>query len=486
MRGWTIAWLLAGLLLSNVACNGGGGGKDPLGKDQVILDGKAGEGVVKRFSGISKQDEALAEGTGAVIFDVQHVDRLVNKEVTLTAYRAGETAGPLGSVKGNESLVIDLPEGTSEVALDVHLVYQHSEITKYEGELKAVVVHTGRDIKYKVKLEAPVGFLDLRFLNDGVDVGGKVTCDLFQSPEEGADHGDPLLAGLNFQEMLAVPAGKYDIKALYQETETIRQEAWIEGLVVDGGMARLVHEYDFAVTLHGFILHVKNFGEDVSAKSTVYFYAPGANTEFAVAQDQGPAGERLVVKPGIYDVRAVYQPGPEKTTWGDKVLFDVGIGLASEEAEAAGGEEGEGGEDASAEGGASASEAPAVEGDAAPSEADGEGDAEAGVLKPPVPTLIEMEVDVEKPLGTVVVAPTYGGEDVADKAILRALYAGADKSAASAVLAVTGLSTHVIPAGDYDILISYEEADLQGFVWFDGVHFEHGTVWEQEIDLATK
>ncbi len=510
MRGWTIAWVLAGLLLSNVACNGGGGGKDPLGKEQVILDGKDGQGVVKRFSGISKQDEALAEGTGTIIFDVQHVDRLVNKEVTLEVFAAGKTTEPLGTVKGNESFVVEMPEETSETMLDVHMVYAHSEITSHEGVMKGVVAHVGRNAKYKVKLEAPVGFLDIKFLNDGVDVGAKVTCDLFAAVEGGGERGEPMVTGFNFEEMLAVPAGKYDVRAQYQETETVRQDAWVEGLEVAGGMARLAHEYDFAVTLHGFILHVKNFGEDVSAQSMVYFYAPGANTEFAVAQDQGQAGQRLVIKPGTYDVRAVYQPGPEKTTWGDKVLHDVEIGFEAEEEDAEG-EEGD--EDAAAEGEGDA--APAVgegdaapaegegdaapaegEGDAAPAEgegdvapAEGEGDAapaEGETVKKSAPTLIEMEVDVEKPLGTIVIKALYGGADVSEKAILRALFAGADKSAASAVLAVTGLSTHVIPAGEYDIGITYEEADLQGAEWFDGVLFEHGTVWEQEVDLAAK
>jgi hypothetical protein len=498
MRGWTIAWVLAGLLLSNVACNGGGGGKDPLGKDQVILDGKDGKGVVKRFSGVSKPDEALAEGTGTVIFDVQHIDRLVNKEVTLEVFPAGKTTEPLGQVKGNESFVVEMPGETTELKLDVHMVYAHSEITRHEGIMKGVVAHVGRNAKYKVKLEAPVGFLDIKFLNDGVDVGGKVTCDLFAAVEGGGERGEPMVTGFDFEEMLAVPAGEYDVRAQYQETETIRQDAWVEGLEVAGGMARLAREYDFAVTLHGFILHVKNFGEDVSAKSTVYFYAPGANTEFAVAQDQGPAGERLVIKPGTYDVRAVYQPGPEKTTWGDKVLHEVEIGFEAEEEVAEGEEggedaaaEGEEGDAAPAEGRSDAPQAAPAEGEGAPAEgegapAEGDADAEASPVKEPAPTLIEMEVDVEKPLGTIVIKALYGGVDVSEKAILRALFAGADKSAASAVLAVTGLSTHVIPAGDYDIGITYEESDLQGAVWFDGVHFEHGTVWEQEVDLAAK
>jgi len=478
MRGWSIAWVLAGMLLGIVACNGGGGGKDPRGNDQVIVDGKAGEGVIKRFSGISKQDDAVVEGQASILFDVQHVDRLVNKEVSLEVFPAGQTTGAVGKVKGNESLAVTLPVDTTEASYDIHVVYQHSELTRYEGKMIGVVAHAGRNIKYKVKLEAPIGFIDLRFLNDGVDVGSKVTYEIYQTAaEDGAGRGDALLSGVDPREMLAVPAATYDVKAAYLETETIQQEAWIEVLVIEGAMARLVHEYDFAVTLHGFILHVKNFGEDVSDKSTVYFYAPGANTEFAVAQDRGPAGERLVIKPGIYDVRAVYQPGPDKTTWGDKVLRDVEIGFeAKNEAVPADGE------------------ATSTEGDAAPAEGDvvpaegeaageGEGDAEVETTEKSSSTLIELEVDVEKPLGTLVIKPLFGGADVSEKSMLRALYAGADKSAASAVLAVTGLGTHVIPAGDYDILISYEESDLRGRIWFDGVHFEHGTVWEQEVEL---
>ena len=498
MRGWTIACVLAGMMSGVAACNGGGGGKDPLGKDQIILDGQNGEGVIKRYSGVSKPDDAVAEGQGAVLFDVQHIDRLVNKETTLEVFPAGETTAPVGSIKGNESLSIVLPEGAAEGTYDVRLVYEHSEITRYEGEMKAVTVHRGRTVKYKVKLEAPVGFLDMRFLNDGVDVGTKVTVDLFQAvEEEGGERGEPLMEGVNFAEMLAVPAGQYDARALYQETENIQQEAWIEGLVVEGGMARLVHEYDFAITLHGFILHVKNFGEDVSANSTVYFYVPGANTEFAVAQDKGPAGERLVIMPGTYDVRAVYQPGPEQTTWGDKVLRDVEIGFVGDADEAAEGEvaenevaEGEVAEGEAAEGEAAAGEAAA--GEAAAGEAaeggtaeggDAEADAGTRTEAKAAPTLIEMEVDVEKPLGTLTIKALFGGEDVSDKAQLRAIFAGADRSAASAILAVTDLSTHVIPAGDYDILISFEESDLRGRIWFEGVHIEHGTVWEKEIDL---
>ena len=247
----------------------------------------------------------------------------------------------------------------------------------------------------------------------------------------------------------------------------------MEGLIVAGGMARLIQEHDFAITLHGFLLHAKNFGEDVNDKTTVYFYRPGANVEFAVAVDQGPAGEILAAEPGIYDIRVVYQPSQEPTTWGDRVLHDITIGGEDDVTQPSGAEDAAAGE----------AGAPPAEADAPAAEAGATEPSEEVVAEEPKSMLVEMEVDLEKALGTVIVTAMWVDTDVSDKTMLRAIFAGADKQAASAVLNVTGLGTHVIPAGDYDILISYDESDLRGRVWYDGLHFEHGDVWEQVVQL---
>jgi hypothetical protein len=481
-------WIATALVFGLTACGGGGGGNS-LGKDPVIIDGVAGEGVVKRYSGTSKIDEELGEGEGRIVFDVQHIDRLVNKEVEITVSDADGVSLTPVSIAGNEPLTVTFAEGEVEKTLSARLVYEPSPITRHESELKQLVAHRDRKIVYKVKIEAPVGILDLRFFNDGVDVGSKVLYDLFPAaPEDGGERGEAVLTEQANSELgLAVPAGRYDVHATYKETETISQDAWIEGLVVESGLAKLVHEYDFAVTLHGFIMNARNFGEDVNAQSTVYFYVPGANVLFAVAQDQGPCGKRLVVPPGTYDVRVVYQPGSEQNTWGDKVIHNVEIGVPAAEDEAAedaeAGAEGEAAEGEAAEGVAAegdAAEGVAAEGDAAEGDVATEETAEASGSKS---QLIEMEIDLEKALATLQVRALYGGEDVSDKAVLRAIFTGADKQAASALLNVTGLGTHVIPAGDYDIEISYDESDHRGKLWFEAIHLEHGDSWTEDVEL---
>ena len=478
MRGHFVATSIAvlGLIACN-ACGGGSGQKDPLGKEVIIIDGQAGEGVIKRFSATSKPEEEMADGQGELIFEVQHVDRLVNNEVTIEFVPLDGSPSALEAVQGNDPVTVSFAEGQHEIKYDARLVYKHSEVAKYEGEMKGITAHRGRRVKYKVKLEAPVGFLDMRFFNDGADVGAKVRIDVYPATEEEeAERGEALIADYDPREMLAIPAGTYDVRALYAETKSIQQEEWLEDLVVAGGMARLIHEHDFAITLHGFLLHAKNFGEDINDKTTVYFYRPGANVEFAVAVDQGPAGEILSAEPGIYDVRVVYQPSQEPTTWGDLVLQDVVIGKTEEVTQPSGSEDGaadtgDGGESPAADPPPAADGTPATE---SPEEA---------AAEEPESMLVEKEVDLQKPLGTIIVKALWVDDDVSDKAVLRAIYAGADKQAASAVLNVTGLSTHVIPAGDYDILISYDESDLRGRLWYDGLHFEHGDVWEQTVQL---
>lgn len=473
-------WIGAGLLILFVAaCGGGGGQTQGLGKNPVALDGMQGEGIVKQIGGKSRPDEELAEGQGGVIFDVQHVDRLVNNQVFFEVFPEGDSVASVGKVAGNDRLT--LAPGT----YDAHLVYTHSDVARYEGDIRSVVVHQGRTSKCEVKIEAPVGMLDLRFLNDGIDINAKVKYSVYPAAtEEDAFRGDPMIKDQSPTEQLALPAGAYDVLAVYHETDAVHQDAWIEGLVVEGAMKRTVHAYDFAVTLHGFILHVKNFGEDVSDRSTVYFYYPGANVEFAVAIDQGAAGERLVVKPGEYDVRVVFQPSSEQSTWGDKVLSGIKIGVEEEQPEdGEAGAEGEG--EGEAEEAAAETEEAAEGGDAA---ADGEepavdGETEAELPERPKSLLIEMEVDMEIPLATLEVKVLYGGADVSDKSTLRVINAGADKSAASAVLSVTGLGSHIIPAGDYDINISFEEADLSGARWFEAITLGHGDSWAKELDL---
>ena len=475
MRGYfvTTSLVVLGLLALN-ACNGGPSKKDPLGKEVIIIDGQAGDGVVTRYSASSKPDDAMAEGQGEVIFEVQHVDRLVNNEVTIELVPQEGSPGVVGAVRGNEAVAVAFAEDQFEAKYDARLVYKHSEVAMYDGEMHGITAHRGRRVKYKVKLEAPVGFLDMRFFNAGVDVGGKVKVDIYPAAEEeGAERGESLVADYDPRDMLALPAGAYDVRAHYAETKSIQQEAWLEGLIVAGGMARLIQEHDFAITLHGFLLHAKNFGEDVNDKTTVYFYRPGANVEFAVAVDQGPAGEILAAEPGIYDIRVVYQPSQEPTTWGDRVLHDITIGGEDDVTQPSGAEDAAAGE----------AGAPPAEADAPAAEAGATEPSEEVVAEEPKSMLVEMEVDLEKALGTVIVTAMWVDTDVSDKTMLRAIFAGADKQAASAVLNVTGLGTHVIPAGDYDILISYDESDLRGRVWYDGLHFEHGDVWEQVVQL---
>jgi len=445
-----------------------------MGNEAVVLEGVAGEGIVTRVSGVSKPDGDQPAESGGVTFDIQHVDRLINKEVSIELFTGGDEANPAGKTPGNE--VISIAPGT----YTAKLVYRQSKVTRFEGTITGVQVHAGRTAKYKVKVEAPIGFLNLKFYNDEVDVRGKVTYSVFPVTEgdEGPVRGEPLLTGQSAEEALAVPVGVYDVLAVYQETETLQREAWLEGLAVEGGMAQLVKDYDFAVTLHGFIMHAKNFGEDVNDQSMVYFYRPGSNVEFAVASDQGPAGKRLVIKPGRYDVRVVYQPSAEQVTWGDKTLENVEIEDTKAAAAAAG-------DDAAAEGAEAAAEG-TKEPDEGQATEEAEGDAgEDGEVAPAEEEsqLIEMEIDLEKELGLLDVVVTYGGDDVSEKSIMRVIYAGADKVAASAVIDVTGVSKHIIPAGKYDIHVKYAQADLKGELWYEDVVIGHGETWNQAAEL---
>lgn len=466
-------WLcsLTILLLVFAAC-GGGADSEGMGNESVVLEGVTGEGIVTRISGISKPDGDQPPDVGGVTFDIQHVDRLINNKVSIELFTAGDETSPAGKTPGNE--VISLVPGT----YSAKLVYRQSKATRFEGSIAGVQVHAGRTAKYKVKVEAPIGFLNLKFYNDEVDVRKKVTYTLYPVTEgdDGPVRGEPLLAGQSAEEALAVPEGVYDVLAVYQETDNLQREAWLEGLAVEGGMSQLVKEYDFAVTLHGFILHAKNFGEDVSDKSTVYFYRPGSNVEFAVASDQGPAGKLLVIKPGRYDVRVVYQPSAEQVTWGDKTIPNVEIAERKDAEEPVAGE-GEG----EAEGAESTPE-PAKDAAAEEPAAGAEEGTEAPAAEEES-QLHVMEVDLEKELGLLDVVVTYGGEDVSEKAIMRVIYAGADKVAASAVIDITGISKHIIPAQKYDIHIKYAQADLKGELWFEDVTIAHGETWTQEAEL---
>jgi hypothetical protein len=94
-----------------------------------------------------------------------------------------------------------------------------------------------------------------------------------------------------------------------------------------------------------------------------------------------------------------------------------------------------------------------------------------------------MEVDFEKALATLKLQVFYGGEDVSEKTQMRVLHAGADRVAAAALVSVTGLSEHIVPAGEYDIEIAFKQRDLKGERWFEGVALEHDQVWEQAFDL---
>lgn len=404
------------------ACSGDDDGP----KTQVDHGTPLGEGIVKEVTGSVQPLENVAEGQGELLLDIFHGDRAVNKKVKVRLASDDARDADVAMGEGNHGFA--LPAGL----YFAYITYKEAdELDAMEGTVAALKVNPGHQTKYNVVLEAPIGLLQLRFTrSDGparppVKIDEEVELNVYPS---GGDRSSPVWTGKG-GEWIALTTGSYDVKASYDDGSGMPTVEWYEGLELAGGLARTKREVHLDLDATGVRVNAFNFSSDINDSTQVYFFFPGANVEVARARTSGPAGESIAVEPGTYDLYVVYTPSTDNPDLLGKTLIK----------------------------------------DFVVPERGG----------------VRHNVDLVLETAKIGLKVLDGEEDVGERVELHVKRAGADSVAGSSVLEATGVSTHIVGAGTYDLYLIYEPAEGDRRVEaFRGVELSNGSVWEQSFQAT--
>lgn len=420
--------VMLGLVLVLAGCAAGCGDGKPEVAETADAGSPAGEGVVKSLKGKTEKLEVPEVGFGELVLDVQHTDRAVNRKVKITVK---SSADGKEVAKGEGNTPWKLPPG----AYDFDLAYDETELAKgFTGVAKGVVVTYGWRSKYTVNLAAPIGQLKLKFATKKGEtaqpepVNDKVRLAVYKQSDD-PDHVGAIWEG-PAGEGVILPSGTYQARATFDDGEGNVTTEWYRELILGEALAKLEQDIVFDLAFSGMRVDAFNFGRDVNKETRVYFFAEGADVKVATAKAQGQAGTIVTVEPGLYDVLVSYSPanGADALV-GERLLQKMEI----------------------------------VQGGGR-----------------------RLQLDVEKPVATLRLGVKLNDEDVAERVELQLIRFGADPEASTPVLDVSGVSTHVVPAGKYDVYLTYRDPGASSAKRapkksFKGLDFCNGCIWEQQF-----
>jgi hypothetical protein len=296
-------WMLAALLL--ISC----GGDDDGPVTAVDLGAPLGEGIVKSVEGAVIADASLAEGQGRLLLDVFHADRAVNRKVKIDLADDGARDTSVARGEGNQEF--DLAPGLYFATIS----YKEGALGEpMTGSIAGLKVNPGHTTKYSVALEAPVGLLHIKFTrSDGpmrpaVNIDDEIVMSIYAS---GGDRSAPLWEGKGGGNV-ALPVGRYDVKASYDSGKGLPTVEWYEGLEIAAGLARTKRVVHLDLDASGVRIDAFNFGSDVNGRTQIYFFNPGAAVDRgATMKASGKAGESIAVDPGKYDILIVFTPSDD-------------------------------------------------------------------------------------------------------------------------------------------------------------------------------
>ena len=419
----------------------------------------------------------LPDATGRLFFDFVHA---ANGEPLQGAVRW--TAEPLRDPRGEElawdihrvegpggastapNRVAVSGEGLESVQLPagwwaLSVTYVASSLTgPITITIQGVRIAPGHLTTLAADVVAPAGLLEPRVLLDDQDSQADFQIALY-APEPGAtvqameertwqvalrqdeeprpsglppklDEHAPIWMG-SLGDLEALPAGQYVARVWLDDGVRWPSVAWYPDLSVGQGMDstepvwKLQRAAEINPSGPGIRMHVLNFGDDVSRTSHVFLYRAGEDVTQAAAAWRARGGRYLDVPPGSYSLRAVHHPnGLAGAVVGERVLEDFVV---------------------RAEG------------------------------------VTEASVDVEFAMAWLDLGALDADLDISSDVRLRVVREGADPEAGKPVLDEDGVGRHVLPAGTYDVYVTYvppdERAPIE--VAFESVELGPGDRWIQ-------
>ncbi len=279
-----------------------------------------------------------------------------------------------------------------------------AEPTK-DGEYRVEAVVTKVAAEWFPKEEAKdKAWLRTKVESDAGAVDGKVRIKLYK-PGADLEESKPLHSGWS-DRYLKVPAGTYDVLVAYQESSLARASGWIRGVKLEQGkLLRLRVSVDYAV---GRVrIKPSSQEQDVSSKTRVAVYKAGADKEESKPLITFWAGRETVLPAGKVDLLLTYE---------ESSLVRVEHWLR-------------------------------------------------GVEVPAKRALLKKPVTLVLAFSRVKVKVTNLGEDLGGKVRLRFYKAGADPESDKEVLGSWSGRSLPLPAGSYDLKLSYDLPHAKKSLW---------------------
>ncbi len=388
-----------------------------------VADGPAsGSGIVKKVT-CKSAPGAMAEGQGVLTFEWKRGGQPLKDGLKIKLRGTGPQAAVVE--KGDGARKFEVEPGVYAAEVDLTL----SDAMKGDGKVTDLTVAKGVVTTCAAEVELDVGMVEFHFTNEGINVDDSTHLSFYKAGED-PTLNVPVLGKQPAGKELSLAPGNYDVHAEFGGGGTVLGDLWMKALEVKGGGAKTTDTKDFGVKLQGATVMATNYGKDVNKRTTVYFYRPGADMDYAVAVARGAAGKLVAVEPGTYDLRVVYKPSDNSDTWADKRMPAVAIGTTPEN------------------------------------------------------THLSLTVDMDKPIATIQLKVLMGTEEVTDRAQVRLINAGADRGAASDVVDETGAKELVVPAGDYEMLVLYKGTSQVLQSTWQPLKLEQGAVIQKEIKLG--
>lgn len=418
VRGLLIAFWVASAAIGALS---GCGGEDSGGED---AGGVAAASGIAKTAAVAYQDApGLGDEEGALVIDVRQGGKPADETVTVKVRGVGKRAGTVEKGKAGQRFVVPSGSYTAEIE------HGPTEATRATGKVSHLAVRARKQLDVKVDIEHPVGGLELHFTNDGINVDGRTRITAYKSGDD-PEVSVPVLSGQTPGAVLVLPAGSYDVHAVYEDGPSVRGEAWIKGIAVAGDGSKATDSRDFGIKLNGVVVTATNYGQAVNERTSVYLYRPGADMTYAVAVARGKAGELIPVESGTYDLRVVYQPSDNTDTWADKRMPGLTVATTPENGK------------------------------------------------------VSLTMEMEKPIATLKVKAIFGAKDVSEKAQVRLINAGADRGAASDVVNATADTKIVVPAGRYEMQVTFKDGPDHGASPWVLLELPQGGSVDQEVRLG--
>ncbi len=264
--------------------------------------------------------------------------------------------------------------------------------------------------------------------NGGSDVGGKADIHVYPAGTHTptGESGKATVGWADSGQPIPLPNGSYDIRVTFNDGSA-HKIVWLDNQAITGSVKKTV---EIGLPVAEFTCTVTNGGSDVGNKGDVHVYPVGTHTANSVRNTDNAgwaeSGQPIRLPAGTYDVRVTFTDGnAEKVVWLDAQ---------------------------------------------------------------PLAGTVAKTVEIGLPLADVHYIITNGGTDTGDKGDIHVYPAGSHRATGTVNNANVGWTTSGqtlrLPAGAYDVRITFEDGNVKKVIWLDNQTFSGQVEKTVEVGAA--